>query len=191
MTQLNRRSLLKSGAALAALTPIAACAAGTESEAPNAAGPETSETSGSEATAEPATYTAQPIPDGLAQVAMLASGETTSLALTQAAVERSKAANVLINAVATETYDRALETAENPPAGSMGGVPTFIKDLLNWKGDPTLYGSRAFQGYIAPADADFATAWRGAGLISLGKSTTPEMGLISSTEPLVTGATRM
>ena len=54
----------------------------------------------------------------------------------------------------------------------------------------TLFGSRAFRGYIAPEDAPFAGAWRRAGVINLGKSTSPEMGLISSTEPLVTGATR-
>ena len=190
MSQINRRGLLKSGAALAALTPIAACAAGTEPETSNASPGDPSEAATPDPASMPQSYTAKAIPDGLAQVAMLKSGETTSLALTEAAIARSKAANVLINAVATETYDKALAAAQTPPDGAMGGVPTFIKDLLDWKGDPTLYGSRAFQGYIAPADADFATSWRNAGLISLGKSTTPEMGLISSTEPLVTGATR-
>lgn len=188
MSQLNRRGLLKSGAALAALTPFAACAAGTETEGTSASSVEPTEAATPVDT--PPTYTAQSIPDGLAQLAMLRSGETTSLALTEAAIERSKAADMLINAVVTETYADALETAQTPPEGAMGGVPTFIKDLLDWKGDPTLYGSRAFQGYVAPADAAFAAAWRKTGVISLGKSTTPEMGLISSTEPLVTGATR-
>ncbi|MCR9195958.1 MAG: amidase family protein, partial [Hyphomonas sp.] len=169
MSQLNRRGLLKSGAALAALTPFAACAAGTETEGTSASGVEPTEAATPVDT--PPTYTAQSIPDGLAQLAMLRSGETTSLALTEAAIERSQAADMLINAVATETYADALETAQTPPEGAMGGVPTFIKDLLDWKGDPTLYGSRAFQGYVAPADAAFAAAWRKTGVISLGKST--------------------
>jgi len=190
MSKLNRRNLLKSGAAIAALSPLAACAAGTEPEAADV--PETDSTASAPAgeAADASGYTAPSIPDGLAQLDMLASGETTSLALTQAAIDRSKAANALINAVAFETYEDALVEAETPPEGAFGGVPTFIKDLLDWKGDQTLYGSRAFQGYIAPEDAAFAKAWRKAGVISLGKSTTPEMGLISSTEPLVTGATR-
>ena len=187
MSHFNRRNLLKTGAAIAALSPIAACAAGTESEETVIAETPPTETAPA---AEANAYTAQAIPDGLAQLDMLASGETTSLALTEAAIDRSRAANALINAVALETYDDALAEAETPPAGAFGGVPTFIKDLLDWKGDQTLYGSRAFQGYIAPEDAAFAKAWRKAGVISLGKSTTPEMGLISSTEPLVTGATR-
>lgn len=187
MSHFNRRNLLKTGAAIAALSPITACAAGTESEETVIAETPPTETAPA---AEANAFAAQAIPDGLAQLDMLASGETTSLALTEAAIDRSKAANALINAVALETYDDALAEAETPPAGAFGGVPTFIKDLLDWKGDQTLYGSRAFQGYIAPEDAAFAKAWRKAGVISLGKSTTPEMGLISSTEPLVTGATR-
>nr|WP_070958638.1 amidase [Hyphomonas sp. Mor2] len=190
MSHVNRRSLLKSGAAIAALTPFAACSGtpGTDEDT----GPETQSTQTPELddTTTMDTYSAQPIPDGLSQLEQLASGETTSLALTQAAIERSKAAHPLINAVALETYEDALTEAQTPPDGAFGGVPTFIKDLLDWEGDQTLYGSRAFQGYIAPADAPFAKAWRKAGVISIGKSTTPEMGLISSTEPLVTGPTR-
>lgn len=187
MTHLNRRNLLKSGAAMAALSPLAACSVKATPDEPV----DVTEPSASPSVeTSPARYTATAIPDGLSQIAMLASGETTSLALTQDAVDRSIAANQLINAVALATYDEALTAAETPPEGKFGGVPTFIKDLLDWEGDQTQFGSRAFTGYIAPADAPFAGAWRKSGVISLGKSTTPEMGLISSTEPLVTGATR-
>lgn len=187
MRHFNRRNLLKSGAAIAAIAPLAACSGGagdnTASDSLEAPTPP--------ADTPPATgYTAAAIPDGQTQLQMLAAGETTSLALTEAAIARSKAAQPLINAVASETYDTALEAAANPPAGAFGGLPTFIKDLLDWKGAQTLFGSRAFRGYIAPEDAPFAGAWRRAGVINLGKSTSPEMGLISSTEPLVTGATR-
>lgn len=186
MSHLDRRKLLKSGAAIAALSPFAACTS--ETADPGTAETDTRTETTTEVVAE--TYQAEAIPDGVSQLSMLASGETTSRALTEAAIARSQAAHPLINAVAYETYDDALAEAENPPAGAFGGVPTFIKDLLDWEGDQTLYGSRAFEGYIAPTDAPFASAWRAAGVVSLGKSTSPEMGLISSTEPLVTGATR-
>lgn len=185
MSKINRRRLLQTSSAIAAFGALGACAGADE---------ETSEieieTPPAPVETEAAAYNASAIPDGLAQLEQLASGETTALALTEAAIARAKAANLLVNAVATESYDTALETANAPSEGAFGGVPTFIKDLLDWKGAQTLYGSRAFRGYIAPEDGEFAAAWRKAGVISLGKSTSPEMGLISSTEPLVTGATR-
>lgn len=186
MTTLNRRRLLQTTSALAALSPLAACAGSEEESAPVDAVemPTPPEDTPSGA------YRATLIPDGVQQVQMLVSGETTSRALTEAAIARSKAAHPLINAVATESYDAALEAAASPREGAFGGVPTFIKDLLDWKGTQTLYGSRGFRGYIAPEDGAFAKAWRSAGVVNLGKSTSPEMGLISSTEPLVTGATR-
>ena len=184
MSRLSRRRLLQYGAAFTALS---ACA-------PAASPPDTGPTpSGSPGTSPEipvaSTYKPAPIPDATRQAEMIASGEATSLELTEAAIARARAAQPEINAIANETYDAALTEAASPPSGVFGGVPSFIKDLLDWKGAPTLYGSRAFEGYIAAEDAPFAAAWRDTGIISLGKSTTPEMGLISSTEPLVTGAT--
>ncbi|MEO1322006.1 MAG: amidase [Pseudomonadota bacterium] len=188
MSDLNRRKLLQSGSAIAALGVLGGCAGSSEptDEAPPV------ETADPTFEVEIAStgYTASAIPDGLDQLAALANGATSSLALTEAAIARAKATHPMINAIATETYDTALEAAQSPPDGAFGGVPTFIKDLLDWTGAQTLYGSRAFEGYIAQSDGAFAAAWRKAGVINLGKSTSPEMGLISSTEPLVTGATR-
>ncbi|MEM7492166.1 MAG: amidase [Pseudomonadota bacterium] len=190
MSSPTRRRLLQSGAAFAALAPSLSACGGTDTPENTATGEVASE--GFDAAAAPVapSYVAEAIPDGLEQVAMMARGEATSLELTQAAIARARAADPLINAIVNDTYDEALQTAEAPGDGAFSGVPTFIKDLADWTGAPTLYGSRAFEGNIASNDDVFSAAWRGTGLISLGKSTTPEMGLISSTEPLVSGATR-
>jgi amidase len=128
--------------------------------------------------------------DGVRMAELIASGEVSSLEFTNAAIARAEAVNPALNAIATPLFEKARAQAAADPLGAYGGVPTFIKDLMNWKGSPTLYGSRAFKNYVADADGEFAASWRDIGVVALGKSTSPEMGLISSTEPLVTGPTR-
>ena len=169
MTMMTRRRLLATGTSLAALLPFAnACAPAAVMSA--GAGSDNL--------------------DGVAMAQKIASGETTSIQLTEAAIARAEAVNPQINALATKTYDLARTRAAAAPSGEFGGVPTAIKDLDNWKGAPTMYGSRAFRGNLAETDSVLPGRWREAGLVAIGKSTTPEMGLTSSTEPLVTGATR-
>lgn len=170
MTTFSRRGFLRTTSAAAALLPFASACAPTRVSA---------------ATSLPSGDL-----DGVRMAELVSSGEVTSLELTEAAISRAEAVNPSINAIANATYDAARAQAAAAPEGAFGGVPTFIKDLMNWNGAPTLYGSRAFKGYVADSDDKFAARWREIGLVSLGKSTSPEMGLISSTEPLVTGPTR-
>ncbi len=170
MSDYTRRSFLRSTSAMAALLPFAgACAS---PEIADAASP------------------ASGMLDGVRMAELIASGDVTSLELTEAAIARAEAVNPQINAIATPLFDEARAQAAAEPVGSFGGVPTFIKDLMNWKGAPTMYGSRAFKDYVAEKDGEFAARWREMGVVVLGKSTSPEIGLISSTEPLVTGPTR-
>lgn len=170
MDRPSRRTVLKTGAAMTAFTPFL-----------NACAPTGTDT----ATAETGFI------DGVRTAALIASGELTSLEATNMAIARAEAVNPMINAIATQGFEAAREMARANPQGAMGGVPTFIKDLADWKGLPTMFGSRAFKGNIAAEDGMLAAAWRDRlGIVALGKSTTPEMGLISSTEPVVTGATR-
>ncbi|MEL7129225.1 MAG: amidase [Pseudomonadota bacterium] len=128
--------------------------------------------------------------DGVRQAELIAAGDMTSLEATELAIARTEAVNPKINAVATYGFEAARERAGTNPSGAFGGVPTFIKDLADWRGLQTLFGSRAFKGNIPDADGPLSEQWRELGLVPIGKSTSPEMGLISSTEPIVTGATR-
>lgn len=169
MPQLTRRAALTGGAATLAL---AACS-------PKVAGP-ASET----ATAAPG------FRDGVAIAAAIASGETTALAEVEAAIARARAVESQINGIVTETFEIARADAGGVLAGPFAGVPSFIKDLIDWRGAPTLKGCRGLAGHMATADSVFAARWRRAGIVSLGKSATPEAGLISSTEPLSNGPTR-
>jgi len=129
--------------------------------------------------------------DGVRTAQLIAKGEITSSEATEKAIARAEAVNPKINAIATEGFDAARDMAATNPQGALGGVPTFIKDLADWKGLPTLFGSRAFKGNMATQDGMLSEAWRNTlGIVTLGKSTSPEMGLISSTEPVATGPTR-
>lgn len=180
MTRLSRRQTLLGGAALTALAGCSSNSSEAPAAEPPLAGPD-----------EASAPTAPPFIDGLALAKMIADGEMTQDEATEAAIARAEAVNGDLNAIATKTYEDARGRAKAANlTGPFAGVPTFIKDLMDWKGAPTFFGSRAFQAYIAEADAPFAALWRGAGMVNLGKSTTPEMGLTSTTEPLVTGNTR-
>lgn len=128
--------------------------------------------------------------DGLATAADIASGASTPLAEIEAAIARALAVEGGINAIAARTFELARSDASGAVSGPFAGVPSFIKDLIDWRGAPTQAGSRGLAGQVASADNVFADKWRRAGIISLGKSTTPEAGLISSTEPLSSGPTR-
>lgn len=170
MTAYTRRTLLRTGTSLAAFLPFAGACAPSK------------------------VLTADSLPsgmmDGVRMAELIAAGEISSSDFTEAAIARAKKVNPAINAIASPLYDEARAQAAASPDGRFGGVPTFIKDLMNWKGAPTLYGSRAFEGHVADRDDIFAAKWRELGVVVLGKSTTPEIGLLSNTEPLVTGPTR-
>lgn len=82
---------------------------------------------------------------------------------------------------------RAHEVAAIGPVGDgaspLAGVPTAIKDLHLTAGVPTEFGSRAFAGYV-PTTSDAVTlAIEEAGMVSLGKTSTPEFGSPCYTEP--------
>ena len=168
MVMPTRRSVLKQGTAIIAMSSFF-----------SACGPKSATPEGSSG-----------FVDGVGIAEQISKGEITAAEAVEAAISRAEAINPKINAFAYEGFAAAREQVADLPEGALSGVPTVMKDLMDWKGMPTLFGSRAFVGNIAQADGPFSTSWRGHGLVSLGKSTSPEMGLISSTEPLVTGPTR-
>lgn len=82
---------------------------------------------------------------------------------------------------------RAREVAAVGPVGDgaspLAGVPTAIKDLNLTRGVPTAFGSPAFAGYVPDVSDGVALAIEDAGMVSLGKTSTPEFGSPCYTEP--------
>ncbi|WP_460854153.1 amidase [Nocardioides montaniterrae] len=81
---------------------------------------------------------------------------------------------------------RAREVAAVGPTGPaypLGGVPTAIKDLNLTRGVPTAFGSTVYAGYVPEVSDAVALAMESAGMVSLGKTSTPEFGSPCYTEP--------
>lgn len=74
--------------------------------------------------------------------------------------------------------------------GDLDGIPATIKDNLFVKGLPATWGSRLFEGFVAPEDDRVVAHLRAAGAVILGKTNTPELALASHTDNLVFGKTR-
>lgn len=123
--------------------------------------------------------------------AVIARGEMSAEEAAMHAIGAARALNPAINALAFEDFARA-GTARDLPAGPFQGVPFAIKDLSDWPGMPTCFGSRAYKNAQArgPALTPFLAAVRALGVNPIGKSTTPEFGLTATTEPLLNGPTR-
>lgn len=109
----------------------------------------------------------------------------------EAAICQVERLNPALNAVIHTTYDRAFQAAEAElPRTPLAGVPFLLKDLGQfWEGVPTSSGSRAFLGFIAPFTSTLTSRYLAGGLIILGKTSTPEFGMASVTEPAVHGVT--
>ncbi|MER7251256.1 amidase [Kribbella sp. NPDC000426] len=129
--------------------------------------------------------------DAVAQADLVRRGEITPYELTTAAIERIEDLNPTLNAVITPLYDEALEAARSVPAGPLSGVPFLAKDLVvEIAGTPFSEGSRFVRGLVSQVDSELVRRWRRAGLVVLGKTNTPEFGMVPTCEPLAHGPTR-
>ncbi|WP_411818532.1 amidase [Hyphococcus sp. DH-69] len=127
--------------------------------------------------------------DGVETASRIKSGELSAEEAVEAAIERTQRINPEINAIVQKTFRRARKEAVSA-SGPWAGVPTFIKDLDDVTGVGTAFGSRAFPGYRGKEQVPLINEFLGLGVVSLGKSTTPEFGLSATTEPLSSGKTR-
>ncbi|MEU5950967.1 amidase [Streptomyces sp. NPDC047525] len=123
---------------------------------------------------------------GLAE--LVARGEVTPAELEAAAREAARAVDPQINAI-VETWP----TDDEPTPGStpLAGVPFLIKDLgVSMAGRRMELGSRLAVGNVAAADSSLMVRLRRAGLVTFGRTATPELAYSITTEPLLHGPVR-
>jgi aspartyl-tRNA(Asn)/glutamyl-tRNA(Gln) amidotransferase subunit A len=99
---------------------------------------------------------------------------------------------VLIDADGARAAARASEARwqKGETLSPLDGVPTTIKDTTNVKGFPTRYGSYSTDETPAVEDAAVTERFRRAGMVLIGKSTTPEYGWKALTDSPIQGTTR-
>ncbi|HKK51244.1 MAG TPA: amidase [Myxococcota bacterium] len=134
--------------------------------------------------------------DGLALAERVRRREVTARELLGLAVERMERVNGLLNAVVLTHLDRAESRSaafdEQASVGSpFAGVPFLLKDLhLQLAGTRTTNGSRLFAERVAERSSTLVGLYEKAGLVVFGKTASPELGLLPTTESALHGATR-
>jgi len=130
--------------------------------------------------------------DGLGLAKLVQKKDVSAAELCEEAISRIEKINPQLNAVVTPMFDLARKSIQEPLAqGPFTGVPFLLKDLLaDFAGVPLSMGSRACRNFIPARDSEMVTRFKKAGLIVLGKTNTPEFGLLGYTEPELHGPTR-
>ena len=130
--------------------------------------------------------------DGLGLAQLVQKKEVSPLELCEEAITRIDRINPKINAVIYRMDNLARAAAKGPiPTGPFSGVPFLCKDLVSAiAGVPMNKGSKSCRNYVPTQDSEMAKRHKAAGLIVLGKTNTPEFGLMGITEPELHGPTR-
>src|SRR5215831_8497218 len=129
--------------------------------------------------------------DAVGQADLVRRGDVSAVELVTWAIERIEVLNPALNAVVTPIFDRALERAAGVSAGPLAGVPYLLKDLATeMEGVPFSEGSRFLRHYVSRYDSELVRRLQRAGLIILGKTNTPEFGMVPTCEPVLWGPTR-
>ena len=120
----------------------------------------------------------------------LAKGETTSVELTQAHLDRIAAVDGQVKAFLHVDTEGALAQAKDVDArrakgenlSPIAGIPLALKDVLVQKGVPTTAGSKILQGWHPPYDSTVVSKLKSAGVVIMGKTNMDEFAMGSSTE---------
>ncbi len=132
--------------------------------------------------------------DATGQAELVRDGLASPAELVESAIGRIETLNPQLNAVITNLFDKATAAADGPlPDGPFRGVPMLLKDLLcHSAGDP-FHEGMAFLKRLAWTEREdqfLARRFREAGFVFVGKTNTPELGILPTTEPAAYGATR-
>jgi amidase len=129
--------------------------------------------------------------DALGLAELVRKKEISAGELLDEAIARTERIDPQINAVVVRHYDYARRQIDRGlPDGPFKGVPFLLKDLELLAGTRTTSGASVYKDDIADHSGTLAQRFLDAGLVIFGKSSTPEFGLLPTTEPRLFGPTR-
>jgi amidase len=133
--------------------------------------------------------------DATAQAELVATGKVSPVEMVNAAIERVERYDGALNALTYRWFEAARELASSSqlPEGPFRGVPYLLKDLYAAEaGKPLSNGSKAYKSadYVSSEDTTLVSRYKASGLISIGRSNSPEFGSVPVTEPEAWGPTR-
>ena len=121
------------------------------------------------------------------QAQLVRAGEVASVELVEESLRAIALLNDDLNAFVATVAERALAEAAAIEPGDerpLAGVPIAIKDLIAWTaGIRTTNGMAAMGEYVPDEDSATVRKLRAAGAIIVGKTNTPELGILPVTEP--------
>lgn len=129
--------------------------------------------------------------DGLGLAQLVKNKEIQAVELLELALERSAQVNPKLNAIIIPMHEQAKQRTKQNLSGPFAGVPFLVKDLFQeYQGVPTSYGSHSLKriNYTPDFNAEIVNRWEKAGIISFGRTNTPEFGIKGITEPDAWGA---
>jgi amidase len=129
--------------------------------------------------------------DAVALAARIRAGELDPLEVTDAAIAAIEALDPRLNALVIRDFEgaraRARAVTRDLP---LAGVPFLLKDVtVHCEEWPTTHSSRFFADARPRPDSEIVRRWRGAGVVLLGKTNTPEFADDFVTEPVFRGPT--
>ncbi|MCU0668473.1 MAG: amidase [Myxococcota bacterium] len=137
--------------------------------------------------------------DAMAQAELVRRGEVSPRELVDAAIARIEKTNPAVHAVVSTAFDRARDAAVALEAEAKRGakrpflgVPFLMKDIGGQEaGAPYHMGMKCLKRaqWTEAASSHFTEKLYAAGFVSLGRTNTPELALLPTTEPEAYGAT--
>ncbi len=129
--------------------------------------------------------------DGVGLADLVRRKQVSAGELLDEAIARTASVDPKINAVVVKHYDYARRQIDQGLAdGPFTGVPFLLKDLELLEGTVTTSGASVYRNNVADHTGTLAQRFLDTGVTIFGKSSSPEFGLMPTTESRLFGPTR-